>query len=79
MKQLVEEMKSISTYLSLVTLQLIFVDLWVLTIIKGNCIDEFGVGIMPCLSASLLRSIRLLKETCCSMSSLNCWLFCLMR
>lgn len=60
------------TYLSLVTLQLILVDLCVFTIINGSCMDEFAVGILPCLSASLLRLMRLLNETCCNSNSLNC-------
>lgn len=70
---------AISTHLSSDMLQLICVFLCVLTVMKGNSIAEFFDGTIPRSSASLLRVIKLLNETCCKIRSRNCCCLLSMR
>lgn len=76
---LVNYSQTTSTYLSLEILQSMTVFLFVLTMMKGNWIVEFGCG-GPCvLHSSRFRSTRLLNDICCKTRSCNCCVFCLIR
>lgn len=70
---------SVSAHLSLVTLQLIFVDLCVFTMMNGSWIEAFGEGTTPWLSFRLFRSTNPLNATCCMIISRNISFFCFIR